>query len=449
MVCLVSLSHKKKDSSPVVDVHPHHPHPTSLSSLALVAETWISSTRRFLTVHSPPPAPSIPQFTDTRLPFIPTIQTPNTRGPFVRDAYWPSPGRPSPSPFLGIPSPTNTVEDFLVHRGPRTAQVSFHRPYPYSLGPLPRNGVPAATYQHHEAVIPYSQHFAPVRVDFSLVSKEKKQPPRPCNAFMLFRSDFLKRKFISRDQETRQHRISIIAAKCWHRLSKEEKKKWFLEAEQEKKRHALKYAGYRFQPRARTTTRREPKLAPPPEEFESLCRLADMAYQEIINDDLVRENATSPSTTSTSVSASPTPPPTTQIDMTELPFLECYGGQIARLKFSSSAAAANHSVRSAQLPYMAAGVDAIRNTTMSRGTRCLSSPGDGIQVASNHFVGTAAHPLCTFSSQGISQGPVPPLLQAHSTTDPFAIFNSGARLPHGVPRAPFPASLAQDSLGNA
>ncbi|KAH8982404.1 hypothetical protein EDB92DRAFT_1758849, partial [Lactarius akahatsu] len=72
--------------------------------------------------------------------------------------------------------------------------------------------------------------------------------PRPCNALMLFRSDFLKRKVISRDQETRQHRISIIAAKCWHRLSKEEKKKWFLEAEQEKKRHALKYAGYRFQP---------------------------------------------------------------------------------------------------------------------------------------------------------------------------------------------------------
>ncbi|KAH9173385.1 hypothetical protein EDB89DRAFT_1813699, partial [Lactarius sanguifluus] len=72
--------------------------------------------------------------------------------------------------------------------------------------------------------------------------------PRPCNAFMLFRLDFLKRKFISRDQETRQHRISIIVAKCWHRLSKEEKKKWFLEAEQEKKRHALKYAGYRFQP---------------------------------------------------------------------------------------------------------------------------------------------------------------------------------------------------------
>ena len=322
-----------------------------------------------------PPAPSISQFTDppSQLPFIPTVQTPNTS--FVRNAYWPSPA--CSSPLLGSPSLANTVQDFPVHRGLRTAQVSFQRPYPYSLSTLPRNGGPAVTYQHHEAVVPYSQHVAPVRIDFNLnpVSKEKKQPPRPANAFMLFRSDFLKRKFISRDQETRQHRISIIAAKCWHRPSKEEKKKWLLEAEREKKRHALKYAGYKFQPRARTKTRREPKLAPPPHEFESLCRLADMAYQEIINDHLARENATSPSATSTSVSTLPTPPPTPQIDTTELRFLEGFREQVVRPTFFSSAAAANLLVRSAQLPYMAATISAIRDTgTMSRGVGHFYDP---------------------------------------------------------------------------
>ncbi|KAI0291761.1 hypothetical protein BC826DRAFT_895070, partial [Russula brevipes] len=55
--------------------------------------------------------------------------------------------------------------------------------------------------------------------------------PRPRNAFMLFRSDFLKRKLVSRDQEARQHKLSIIAAKCWHKLPREEKTRWFLEAE--------------------------------------------------------------------------------------------------------------------------------------------------------------------------------------------------------------------------
>jgi hypothetical protein len=239
---------------------------------------------------------------------------------FVRSPYWPSPG--SSSPLLAYPGPANVVQDFPFHRGLRTVQVSFQRPYPYSLSFLSQSDGPAVTYQHHEAVVPYSQHVAPVHIDFTPV---KKRPSRPANAFMLFYSDFTRRKFISRDQETRQHRLSIIAAKYWHRLSKEDKQKWFLRAERVKKRHALKYADYKFQPHARTKTWREPKLsvAPPPEDFESLCRLADKAYQEIINDDLARENATFPSTTtSTSVSAPLTPLPTPQFDKTELPFLE-------------------------------------------------------------------------------------------------------------------------------
>lgn len=314
-----------------------------------------------------PLASSMTRFTDARsqLPFIPTIKTPNTS--FVRNAYWPSPG--SSSHLLGLPGQSNMMKESPIHWGLRTAPVSFQRPYSYSPSPFPHNGGPAVTYQHHEAVVPYSQHISPFRVDFKPTLKEKKKrPPRPANAFMLFRSDFLKRKVISNDQETRQHRISIIAAKCWHRLSKNEKEKWFLEAEQEKKRHALKYVDYKFQPRTRTKTRRERKLAPRPEEFESLCRLADMAYQEIINDDQAHENATSPSTAPTLVSASPTPSHTPQIDTTELPFLDDHGKQAVQPAFSSLASGANLSARSAQLPYMAATMDAIRDTgTTSRG----------------------------------------------------------------------------------
>ncbi|KAI0282391.1 hypothetical protein BGY98DRAFT_906648, partial [Russula aff. rugulosa BPL654] len=68
--------------------------------------------------------------------------------------------------------------------------------------------------------------------------------PRPSNAFILFRSDLLKRKFIFKGLETRQHKLSVIAAKCWDKLTREEKKKWFLEAEREKKAHAIRYADY-------------------------------------------------------------------------------------------------------------------------------------------------------------------------------------------------------------
>ena len=305
----------------------------------------------------PPPTSSMTRFTDTltQLPFIPTLQAPNTSS--VRNTYWLSPR--SSTPLLSSPSPTNAVQDFPVHRGPPSAQASFQTSYPYNSSLFPHNGGPAITHQRHEAVVPYSQNIVPFRVDFNPASKEKKRPPRPSNAFMLFRSDFLKRKIVSKDLETRQHRLSIIAAKCWHRLSKEEKTKWFLEAEREKKRHARKYVDYKFQPRRRTKTKCEPKLASPPEEFENLCRLADMAYQEMIDDDLTRENVNTPSTISTSIPGSPIPSPTPQIDIAKRPFLEGYSEWPA---FSSSSSAANPSVRGTQIPYIATSTDAVRDT---------------------------------------------------------------------------------------
>ena len=323
-----------------------------------------------------PPVSSITRFTDnmSQLPFIPAIQPPNTS--FVRNTYWPSSKRFSP--LLGSSTPTNTVQGLPVHRGLQTTQLSFQRPYSYDLGPFLRNEGSAVTYQHHEAAVPRSQNVVPFRIDFNLVSKERKQPPRPANAFMLFRSDFLKRKVIAKDQETRQHRLSIIVAKCWHKLSKVEKEKWFLEAEREKKRHALKYASYKFQPRKRPTkTRREPKLAPSPEEFEGLCRLADVAYQEIINDNLAGETASSPFTISTSEPASSTAQsPTPQIDTNELPFMEGYTReQVVQPTFmpcTAAAAAANLSAQSAQLPYKVAAMDAIRDTGATSTSRGVS-----------------------------------------------------------------------------
>ena len=364
MVCLISRSHKKKDESRVVGIRPHHPYPTSLSLLAPCNRAMDFLDAPIFDGLFSLPAPSLPQSTDTlsQLPFIPTTQTPNTS--FVRSSYWPSPGSSSPLP--AYPSLTNTEQDFPFHRGMRTAQFSFQRPYPYSLSPLPHDCGPAVAYRRYEAVVPYSQHVTPVPIDHPV----KKRPPRPANAFLLFRSDFLKRKLISSDQETRQHRLSIIAAKCWHSLSKEEKEKWFLEAERVKERHALQHAGYKFQRRTRTKSRREPKLAPPPpDDFESLCHLADMAYREIINDDLAHEDAKlrshglgrSPSTASASVFASPTPFPTPQIDTIELPFLEDCGEQVGQPTFSATA---NLSVRTAQpLPYMIVPIDKTLDTS--------------------------------------------------------------------------------------
>ena len=171
---------------------------------------------------------------------------------------------------------------------------------------LPANG-PVADYQPHGSLFPYSQH-SPFPCTDSETDPTEKRPPRPraSNAFILFRSDFLRRKLISRGQEARQHKLSIIAAKCWHKLTREEKRKWFLEAEREKKAHALKYGDYRSQARTRARTRRESRIVASPGELEHLGRLADMAYQEIINDTpwLARECPASLSTSMTTALAS-------------------------------------------------------------------------------------------------------------------------------------------------
>jgi HMG (high mobility group) box len=188
---------------------------------------------------------------------------------------------------------------------------------------LPAKG-PEVDHQIHNSLLMYSQHPPILCNDFEVDLKEKQR--RPSNAFILFRSDFLKRKLISKGQETRQHKLSIIAAKCWNKLTREEKKKWFLEAEREKKAHALKYADYQSQPRTRARSKRESRIMASPRELEHLGRLADMAYQEIVNDipsQLARESATSLSTSLTTVlaSGSPTLPP--RVKGIELSTLDC------------------------------------------------------------------------------------------------------------------------------
>ncbi|SRR6266702_3290930 len=114
MVCLISRSHKKEDGFPVVGIHPHHPYPTSLSSPALVAERWISSARRCLTVHSPHllhPYPNLqtPRHSSLSSPLSklqtrPSFAMLTGRAPHVPPLFWAPPVwriRCKTSPFIG------------------------------------------------------------------------------------------------------------------------------------------------------------------------------------------------------------------------------------------------------------------------------------------------------------------------------------------------------------
>lgn len=83
--------------------------------------------------------------------------------------------------------------------------------------------------------------------------------PRPPNAFMLYRSDFLKRRVIPSHVERRQQNLSRIAGECWNLLSTEEKGRWQDEAARVLAEHQRKNPNYKFTPAPRGSRRAKSK----------------------------------------------------------------------------------------------------------------------------------------------------------------------------------------------
>ncbi|KAF8882395.1 hypothetical protein BD779DRAFT_1542919 [Infundibulicybe gibba] len=72
--------------------------------------------------------------------------------------------------------------------------------------------------------------------------------PRPPNAFMLFRADFVKQKHVPGSIETNHGSLSKIIGNCWRALPLEEKRVWEVKAKHAKAEHKVQYPEYRFKP---------------------------------------------------------------------------------------------------------------------------------------------------------------------------------------------------------
>ncbi|KAJ7923391.1 hypothetical protein B0H13DRAFT_1602691, partial [Mycena leptocephala] len=72
--------------------------------------------------------------------------------------------------------------------------------------------------------------------------------PRPRNAFIFFRSDYVKaeKRVASRPGSLDQTVLSRGAGDVWREMSEDERLPYVLMAQQEKKDHALKYPNYRY-----------------------------------------------------------------------------------------------------------------------------------------------------------------------------------------------------------
>ncbi|KAG9033048.1 hypothetical protein FRB95_000633 [Tulasnella sp. JGI-2019a] len=91
-------------------------------------------------------------------------------------------------------------------------------------------------------------------------SHSRKQPnnhiPRPRNAFILFRTDFVQSKKMTKEVESDHRNISKIVGQIWRALPLDQKKQWHEKAQYEKERHSALHPGYKYAP----TTRREPPI---------------------------------------------------------------------------------------------------------------------------------------------------------------------------------------------
>ena len=83
-------------------------------------------------------------------------------------------------------------------------------------------------------------------------SHSKKKPenhiPRPPNAFILFRSSFIKAQHVSQSIETNHSTLSKIIGLTWKNLSDSERKEWHDKAKKEQEAHRRKFPKYAFRP---------------------------------------------------------------------------------------------------------------------------------------------------------------------------------------------------------
>ncbi|KIO23466.1 hypothetical protein M407DRAFT_45884, partial [Tulasnella calospora MUT 4182] len=70
--------------------------------------------------------------------------------------------------------------------------------------------------------------------------------PRPRNAFILFRTNFVEESKLTRSTEADNRNISKIAGAVWRALPPEEKLEWHKKATEEKEMHKQKYPNYKY-----------------------------------------------------------------------------------------------------------------------------------------------------------------------------------------------------------
>jgi hypothetical protein len=177
---------------------------------------------------------------------------------------------PSPRPFTFAP---NVTPGTFVE--------------PDSLSPAPSTDTPPS---------PTSTLFPPSDVHTPAPSRRRVPPgkrrslgyiPRPPNAFMLFRADFVRQKHVPGSIETNHGSLSKIIGNCWKALPLEEKRVWEVKAKHAKAEHKARYPEYRFRPvHNKNKEKKKDKQAPSPADERRCEEVAQLLLEGKKGDEL-------------------------------------------------------------------------------------------------------------------------------------------------------------------
>ncbi|KAA1468414.1 hypothetical protein DENSPDRAFT_869674 [Dentipellis sp. KUC8613] len=159
---------------------------------------------------------------------------------YALDASQLSRGPPPPEAYI--------FDDILPPLGQVPGALGLPGALPEHFGDSPSPATPSdsnssSSPQQDISDLPIS-NFASKRVS----RKGPNHIPRPPNAFIIFRSDFLEKQKELKDIERDHRHVSRIAANTWKLLSAEERDVYKKKAEEEKRIHEARYPGYRFSP---------------------------------------------------------------------------------------------------------------------------------------------------------------------------------------------------------
>ncbi|TFK25398.1 hypothetical protein FA15DRAFT_655093 [Coprinopsis marcescibilis] len=153
---------------------------------------------------------------------------------------------------------------------PNVTPGTFHDPYPPSIHDDDVGDSLLFPPQSDESAKPRKTHAR---------KKPENYIPRPPNAFILFRSSFIRSQHVSTGVETNHSTLSKIIGLTWQNLPHEERQLWHRKAKLAEEQHRIKFPQYAFKPLHKKNGAKRKVREVGPKDHTRCAKIAELLVQ--------------------------------------------------------------------------------------------------------------------------------------------------------------------------